>query len=245
MTNVQHSSLPKKYQLLKVPIVFYLWIVEKFWTSGHMMNCCIHRRCINKLWNPNLERSMHMQSNQMKEPFQYEKIPLDTINIKKERKAKNTVGTIKRVWSYLARERVKLLLVIFMVMISSAMALLGPFMIGMAVDEFIVTRQSSGLLTLIIWLFIIYALHSLSIFLQNFWMVGIAQNTVYSLRKDLFHQFHRLPISYFDKRQHGELMSRDRKSTRLNSSHVAISYAVFCLKKKNHRITVRQMTDRV
>src|SRR5207253_8772609 len=28
---------------------------------------------------------------------------------------------------------------------------------------------------------------------------------------------------------------RDRKSTRLNSSHVAISYAVFCLKKKNKR----------
>src|SRR5207253_10445225 len=29
-----------------------------------------------------------------------------------------------------------------------------------------------------------------------------------------------------------ELMPLDRKSTRLNSSHVAISYAVFCLKKK-------------
>src|SRR5438874_8796705 len=29
--------------------------------------------------------------------------------------------------------------------------------------------------------------------------------------------------------------SRDRKSTRLNSSHVEISYAVFCLKKKKHR----------
>src|SRR5207253_4737535 len=29
----------------------------------------------------------------------------------------------------------------------------------------------------------------------------------------------------------------DRKSTRLNSSHVAISYAVFCLKKKNERAT--------
>src|SRR5437868_10315461 len=28
---------------------------------------------------------------------------------------------------------------------------------------------------------------------------------------------------------------RDRKSTRLNSSHVSISYAVFCLKKKKHR----------
>src|SRR5690625_6628625 len=30
---------------------------------------------------------------------------------------------------------------------------------------------------------------------------------------------------------------RDRKSTRLNSSHVAISYAVFCLKKKNNKRT--------
>src|SRR5207253_5385706 len=30
-----------------------------------------------------------------------------------------------------------------------------------------------------------------------------------------------------------EIVFRDRKSTRLNSSHVAISYAVFCLKKKN------------
>src|SRR5690625_5307242 len=30
---------------------------------------------------------------------------------------------------------------------------------------------------------------------------------------------------------------RDRKSTRLNSSHVAISYAVFCLKKKTHTQT--------
>src|SRR5690625_6833688 len=30
---------------------------------------------------------------------------------------------------------------------------------------------------------------------------------------------------------------QDRKSTRLNSSHVAISYAVFCLKKKNNEVT--------
>src|SRR5437870_8565752 len=35
-----------------------------------------------------------------------------------------------------------------------------------------------------------------------------------------------------------ELLSLDRKSTRLNSSHVAISYAVFCLKKKNRKETM-------
>src|SRR5699024_12675654 len=35
------------------------------------------------------------------------------------------------------------------------------------------------------------------------------------------------------RQQDGELFAQDRKSTRLNSSHVSISYAVFCLKKKN------------
>src|SRR5690625_7039289 len=37
----------------------------------------------------------------------------------------------------------------------------------------------------------------------------------------------------FQKREIGKAENEDRKSTRLNSSHVAISYAVFCLKKKN------------
>src|SRR5690349_23352540 len=34
----------------------------------------------------------------------------------------------------------------------------------------------------------------------------------------------------------GDLEREDRKSTRLNSSHVEISYAVFCLKKKNKKL---------
>src|SRR5699024_11862458 len=36
---------------------------------------------------------------------------------------------------------------------------------------------------------------------------------------------------------------QDRKSTRLNSSHVSISYAVFCLKKKNSRIELKERTE--
>src|SRR5690349_22668927 len=36
-------------------------------------------------------------------------------------------------------------------------------------------------------------------------------------------------------------ITRDRKSTRLNSSHVEISYAVFCLKKKKEEITILEL----
>src|SRR5699024_11645393 len=82
------------------------------------------------------------------------------------------------------------------------------YLVGMTIDDFIVTKRPDGLLTILILLIIVYILHALSIFLQNYWMIGIAQKTVYTLRKDVFEQFHRLPISYFDKRQQGELMSR-------------------------------------
>ncbi|HLR65842.1 ABC transporter ATP-binding protein [Virgibacillus alimentarius] len=175
-----------------------------------------------------------MQSNPFKQPFQYKKISLDHVHINPKKRAKNTKGTVKRIWSYLAREKGKLSLVILMVLISSAMALLGPYMVGMAIDDFIVTKESSGLGLLLLWLIIIYLAHSISVFMQNYWMVGIAQNTVYALRSDLFHQFHRLPISYFDKRQHGELMSRitndiDNVNNTLNQSVIQIFSSVITL----------------
>src|SRR5699024_28398 len=92
----------------------------------------------------------------------------------------------------------------------------------------------SGLGMVLIGLVIVYLLHSASIFMQNFWMIGIAQNTVYDLRKNLFYQFHRLPISYFDKRQHGELMSRvtndiDNVNNTLNQSVIQVFQSVLTL----------------
>src|SRR6266446_9868632 len=44
------------------------------------------------------------------------------------------------------------------------------------------------------------------------------------------------------RKQVAALLQQDRKSTRLNSSHLVISYAVFCLKKKKENIVVIRMT---
>src|SRR5260221_10446185 len=43
----------------------------------------------------------------------------------------------------------------------------------------------------------------------------------------------------------GDLLPQDRKSTRLNSSHTVISYAVFCLKKKEHTSELQSHSDLV
>ncbi|MFC4024440.1 ABC transporter ATP-binding protein [Oceanobacillus longus] len=175
-----------------------------------------------------------MSNSSLKAPFQYERIPIENITTDNKKKAKNMGATLKRIWNYLAVEKAKLTLVILMVMASSGLALLGPFLVGMAIDDFIVMQQTAGLGMLLISLIVVYLFHSLSIFLQNFWMIGIAQNTVYTLRKDLFKQFHRLPISYFDKRQHGELMSRltndiDNVNNTLNQSVIQIFSSILTL----------------
>ncbi len=125
-------------------------------------------------------------------------------------------------------------MVLLMVAASSALGLLGPYMIGMAIDDYIVEGKSNGLFTLLAGLTAVYLLHSLALWLQNFWMIGIAQSTIYRMRSLLFQHFHSLPIHFFDKRQHGELMSRvtndiENVSTTLNSSIIQIISSVLTL----------------
>src|SRR5699024_10626388 len=169
-----------------------------------------------------------------KEPFTYKKIPLHSIREEEQSRAANTWRTVKQIGSYFSNNRLTLLLVILMVIFSSLLGLLGPYLVGTAIDDFIVTKKSSGLLRLLGFLLIIYIFHSLTVFLQNFWMVGIAQNIVYRLRKQLFEHFHELPISFFDTRQQGELMSRvtndiDNINNTLNESIIQVFASVITI----------------
>lgn len=173
----------------------------------------------------------------IKQPFQHKKIPLETLEKNKKDqivKAKNTTGTIRRIWSYLSREKLKLSLVILMVVVSSALSLLGPYMIGMAIDNFIEKKLSDGIELFLVALILIFLFHSISVFMQNYWMIGIAQNTVFTLRSDLFKKFHHLPIAFFDRNKHGELMSRitndiDNINNTLNQSVIQVFASILTL----------------
>lgn len=171
---------------------------------------------------------------ELSKPFKYPKVNHDEPVQKKTVKPKNWFATITRVWSYLSLNKGLLSLVLLMVVLSSALALLGPYLIGTVIDDFIVTKESSGFVKLLIALVGIYIVQSISLLLQNIWMIGIAQNTVFTMRTQLFRHLHSLPISYFDKRQHGELMSRitndiENVSSTLNSSVIQIFSSILTL----------------
>ena len=173
---------------------------------------------------------------QLTSPFKYERLKINNqagIEGKKDRKKVN-LSTLKRLWVYLSEKRMLLCLVLLMVVLSSGLGLLGPYLIGHTIDHFIVTKEINGLFLLLVSLTVVFAFHSLSLFLQNYWMISVSQFTVNRMRSDLFRQFHQLPIAFFDKRQHGELMSRvtndiENVSSTLNSSFIQVISSVLTL----------------
>lgn len=142
-------------------------------------------------------------------------------------KAKDSKGTLKRLWSYLQFEKLALFGVFILVVLSSIFSLAGPFLIGVAIDNYILPGDFSGLLMIIIIMGVLYLLNALSSWLQSYTMIGVAQKTVFKMRKGLFSKIHSLPISFFDRQPHGEIMSRltndlENVSNTLNTSIVQI-----------------------
>ncbi len=125
-------------------------------------------------------------------------------------KPKNMRGTLLRLWSYFRGERRHLLIVLALVLCSAGVTLAAPYLIGRAVDALDAAAgvDLSALGLLVLLLACAYLTDGASQFAQGFLMAGISQRTVRRLRTALFDQFQRLPVSFFDARTHGDLMSR-------------------------------------
>lgn len=175
----------------------------------------------------------------LRKPFGYEPI-LTKEHVKgpfrknKGQRANNWKNTLARIWKIVDEKRALLIAVLLLVIVSSVMALLGPYLIGHMIDEYVLKQQFDGMLPLIASLIFVYVLLAVSLFFQNYWMIGIAQSAVYRMRTGVFHHLLHLPISYFDKRQHGELMSRatndiETVSATLNTSFIQVFSSILTL----------------
>jgi ATP-binding cassette subfamily B multidrug efflux pump len=138
-------------------------------------------------------------------------------------KIKDVEGTLRRLWSYLRRRRTLLAAVLMMTVLAAAANMMGPLLIGRAIDRYILPGDLPGLLRMAGLMLTVYATGALATLLQNYLMVDAAQNTVQELRNDVFAKLQTLPLRFFDSRTHGEIMSRvtndiDNINTTLNSS---------------------------
>jgi ATP-binding cassette subfamily B multidrug efflux pump len=126
----------------------------------------------------------------------------------KVEQAKDRRGTLLRLWGYLRRHRTILLIATVIVAVNTLLSMVGPYLLGLAIDQYILPGDLPGLARLIGLMLVVYLTNSLLTWLQAYIMAGAAQYTVRDLRNDLFEHLQSLSLRFFDQRAHGDLMSR-------------------------------------
>lgn len=171
--------------------------------------------------------------------------PMGGTGKKSLEKAKDFKGTTKKlIKEYLSKYKIALIIVFIFAIGSTIFTIVGPKILGNATTEIfngIVNKISGGsgidfdkigkILLTLICLYVVSALFS---FIQGFTMTGIAQKITYKLRADISEKINKLPMKYFDKRTHGEVLSVitndvDTLSANLNQSITQIITAICTL----------------
>ncbi len=120
---------------------------------------------------------------------------------------KNSRITLLRMWAYLRRQSKALVSVIVLVALATAFNLAEPYLVGVAIDRYIQIGDLSGLAQIVMLMISIAVVYALVVWLYTRLMIRISQYTVRNLRTDLFAKIQTLPLRFFDRRPHGELMS--------------------------------------
>lgn len=123
-------------------------------------------------------------------------------------RAKNPRETLTRLAKYLLVYKLELGLVLTCIIGSSLLSLLGPYFIGVAIDQYIVKGDIPGLTKISLILLGVYLGSYLCQAVQGWIMATTSQKVLRKLRQDLFDHLQTLCLSFFDRSIQGELMSR-------------------------------------
>ena len=156
-------------------------------------------------------------------------------------KAKDFKGTMKKLLQYLGAYKISIVAVIIFAIGSTVFNIVGPKILGRATTEIfkgLVRKVSggSGIDFTKIWkilglLLVLYLCSALFSFIQGYIMTGVSQKLTYRMRKEISEKINRLPMNYFDKMTHGEVLSRitndvDTLSQSLNQSATQVITSV-------------------
>ena len=142
-------------------------------------------------------------------------------------KPKNFGLTLRRLLAYLKRHTPMLLLISLLVLISAGANVFGTYLLKPVVNRYILPGDIGGLIRMLAFMGAIYLAGAAATFGYSQLMVKTAQRIIRELRQDLFGTVQKLPLSYFDSKTHGELMSRftndiDTIAESLNNSFTAL-----------------------
>ena len=135
----------------------------------------------------------------------------------KVNKVKDSKKSIRNMLGLLKPYKIRFIFVMIVALGSTVFTVIGPKIMGQATtvlfDGLLLKIQGLGgvdfdrIAKILIFLLIIYLLSLIFAIIQGFVMAGISRNLTYSLRKRMHAKIDKLPLSYFDKRTTGDILS--------------------------------------
>lgn len=127
--------------------------------------------------------------------------------------------SFKRIWPYFENYRGRLFFALFLVLVQVVTNVLEPFVFGLIITEIssnvldMINGTGTGLnysyiYTVLIIYFVRGLLNQVSVFGANYFMTEAVQNMTFDLRKEITRKMNRLPVSYFDRHQFGNILNR-------------------------------------
>ena len=129
-------------------------------------------------------------------------------------KPKDFRGSLRRLAGYLRPYLGSMIIVFVLALLSTAFTIFSPRVLGLATTELFESVRAGraidfALVGRVLWLLgALYTLSALFSFGQQYLMAGVAQKTVYGLRREIRSKLSRLPLKYYDARSHGDILSR-------------------------------------
>ena len=149
-------------------------------------------------------------------------------------KARDFKGSMSRLLQYIGKYKIAVIVVFIFAVASTVFSIIGPKLMGNATTVLFegIMGQIGGtgegidfnaVAQILIWLVILYGVSALFSYIQGFIMTGVSAKVTYRLRKDISEKVNTLPLSYFDRNSHGDVLSRvtndvDTISQTLNQS---------------------------
>ncbi len=124
------------------------------------------------------------------------------------KRPENLKQTLSDLWSYLWKSKWSLFAVLLLVVLGSAAGIVGTYFIRPLINDFIATKDVAGLAKMLGVIGVIYIIGAIANYFSGKIMITIGQQTIETMRKDLFDHIQTLPIRFFDTNKHGDLMSR-------------------------------------
>lgn len=143
-------------------------------------------------------------------------------------KPKNGKQTFKKLLRYIGSSKKVFIILLVLTFFVCVLSLVGPYLQGDAMGAITITKDNPEvnwemLLKLLILMAVVYSLQAVFTYFQSLFSAKLSQEMIVKLRNDLFGHISKLPISYVDTHQHGDIMSRmtndvDKISTTISSS---------------------------